>query len=141
MGVKGMNVVNCKKCGKLFNYIAGAQICPACKEQNEEKFKVVKKYIQENGHCSMQEVCEECDVEVSQIQAWIRQERLQFADDSPIRVPCEGCGRMIGSGRFCNKCKNQVTKNINDMMNKSVEELKNEPRRSNSNRMRFLQNN
>jgi len=140
MGANNMNVVNCKKCGKLFNYIAGAQVCPGCKERNEQKFQEVKKYIQNHGHCSMQEVCEECDVEPNQIQNWIRQERLQFSSDSPIRVACEGCGTMIGSGRFCNKCKNEVSKNLNDMMYKPVEELKNEPRRNTTNRMRFLQN-
>ena len=65
-----MNVINCRKCGKLFNYIAGNKICPMCKEASEQKFQEVKKYIQQHGHCSMTEVCEECDVETSQIQAW-----------------------------------------------------------------------
>ena len=34
-----MNVRNCKKCGKLFNYISGLPICAGCKEKNEEVFK------------------------------------------------------------------------------------------------------
>lgn len=32
-----MNVVNCRRCGKLFNYIAGNKICPKCKEEIEQK--------------------------------------------------------------------------------------------------------
>ena len=47
----------------------------------------------------MTEVCEECDVEPQQIQTWIRQERLPFSDDSPIKVACESCGKMIGRRR------------------------------------------
>lgn len=139
MGVIFMNVINCRKCGKLFNYITGNQICPKCKQAGEAKFQEVKKYIQQHRGCSMQEVCEECDVEPNQIQVWIRQERLQFSDDSPIRVACEGCGKMIGSGRLCPACKNEMSRNLNNMLTKDVEELKNEPRRKSSNKMRFLQ--
>lgn len=136
-----MNVVNCRKCGKLFNYIAGNKICPMCKEAGEKKFQEVKKYIQQHGRCTMSEVCEECEVDSSQIQTWIRQERLQFGDDSPIRIACESCGKMIGSGRYCANCKNELSKNLNNMLTKNVDELKNEPRNKpdNKNRMRFLQ--
>lgn len=135
-----MNVVNCRKCGKLFNYIAGPQVCPMCKEAAEQKFQDVKKYIQTHRGCSMAEVTEECGVDVGQIQNWIRQERLQFADDSPIKVTCESCGAMIGSGRLCAKCKSEMTRNLNNMMKKPVEELKKESfiRPEGTNRMRFL---
>ena len=39
-----MNVRNCKECGRLFNYIAGPPICPACKEELEKKFQKAKEY-------------------------------------------------------------------------------------------------
>lgn len=135
-----MNVVNCRKCGKLFNYIAGPKVCPMCKEALEAKFQEVKRYIQQHGRCSMNEVCEACEVDTQQIQNWIRQERLQFSEDSPIRVACETCGTMIGSGRFCAKCRDDMARNLNNMMTKNVEELKKEPHRKpdNKNRMRFL---
>ena len=32
-----MNVVNCRRCGRLFNYVAGKYICPACKEALEDR--------------------------------------------------------------------------------------------------------
>lgn len=136
-----MNVVNCRKCGKLFNYVTGPYICPMCREANEKKFQEVKKYIQTNPKCSMKILCEECGAEPGQIQTWIRQERLQFADDSPIKVACENCGAMIGSGKLCKKCKDQMSKALNNMMTKSVAQLKNEPthrRTDDKNRMRFL---
>jgi flagellar operon protein (TIGR03826 family) len=136
-----MNVVNCRKCGKLFNYVAGPQICPVCKEATEKKFQEVKKYIQTHPRCAMTEVCDECEVDAGQIQTWIRQERLQFADDSPIKVTCENCGAMIGSGRYCEKCKNEMSRNLSSMMHKSVDQLKSEPapkKSDNKNKMRFL---
>ena len=35
-----MDVRNCKKCGKLFNYVSGPMICPLCKEELEEKLEI-----------------------------------------------------------------------------------------------------
>ena len=92
-----MNVRNCRKCGKLFNYISGMPICPACKDLLEEKFQTVKKYIRENRLADIKEVAEACEVEVGQIQQWIREERLEFTEDSPVKIPCEHM-RFLCSG-------------------------------------------
>ena len=69
-----MNVRNCRKCGKLFNYISGPSWCPACREQMETKFQEVKEYIRENPGVFVQQVAEACDVEPSQINQWLREE-------------------------------------------------------------------
>ena len=136
-----MNVRNCKMCGKIFNYVVGPVICVRCREAREEKFQEVKKYIDEHRGADILEVSEECDVEPGQIHQWIREERLQFADDSPIKIACEGCGTMIRSGRFCDKCKAEMTNGFRDAMglNKtSVKEPAHRETKSDGNRMRFL---
>ena len=92
---KIMNVRNCKKCGRIFNYVLGPVICPRCKEGMEAKFQEVKSYIREHQGADIKEVSEECEVETNQIRQWIREERLQFSDDSPIRIPCESCGTIL----------------------------------------------
>ena len=138
-----MNVKNCRKCGRLFNYVMGPNICPSCHKAIEEKFQEVKQYIQQHGRASMQQVSEDCEVEVSQIEQWIRQDRLQFSDDSPIRVACELCGKMIGSGRFCPQCKDTMVRKLNGAMGKDgvmVEQPKPKKRGSAESRMRFLDN-
>lgn len=100
-----MNVRNCKKCGRLFNYVSGTPVCPSCREGLEKKFQEVKDYIRENKEAGITEVAEACDVEVRQIKQWVREERLEFSADSPVGIDCELCGAMIRSGRFCDKCK------------------------------------
>ena len=75
-----MNVRNCRKCGNLFNYMVGPILCPACREALEEKFKEVKSYIVKNPGVGIQQTSRECEVEVSQIQQWIREERLAFSE-------------------------------------------------------------
>ncbi len=111
-----MNVRNCRKCGRIFNYVLGPIMCPKCREDQEAKFQEVKKYVQEHQGADIIEVSEECDVDPGQIRQWIREERLQFADDSPIRIPCESCGTMIRAGRFCDKCKLDMTNGFKNAM-------------------------
>ena len=135
-----MNVRNCRKCGRIFNYVMGPRICPRCKEELEAKFQEVKAYIQDHHGADIQEVSRECDVEPAQINQWIREDRLQFAEDSPIRIPCEGCGAMLRSGRFCEKCKQEMTMGFNHAMGKDIApkvEKRPEIRRD-GDRMRYL---
>ena len=84
-----MNVKNCRKCRRIFNYVMGPILCQGCREAEESKFQEVKKYVQENKRCGMQEVAEACDVSLKQIQQWLREERLMLADDSPMGIECE----------------------------------------------------
>lgn len=135
-----MNVVNCRKCGKLFNHISGPNICPACKDALEQKFQEVKAYIREHRDCGIAEVCEACDVETAQIQNWIRQERLEFSESSGVKINCEHCGAPILTGRFCEKCKKEMSDNLGSVLHRPAE---NRPdpsasKQSDKNRMRFL---
>ena len=136
-----MNVRNCRKCGRLFNYVSGPPICMQCREALEAKFQEVKKYVQDHHGADIQEVSSECDVDPGQIRQWIREERLQFADDSPIRIACEGCGAMIRSGRYCDKCKTEMATGFKHAMGsgKPAEpEKKPTPSKSERDKMRFL---
>lgn len=108
-----MNVRNCRKCGKIFNYVVGPTICPGCREKMEAKFADVKEFVRDNRGASIPEISEACEVEPQQIQQWIREERLVFAEDSPIGIECEGCGSMIKTGRYCDKCKIAITQGFN----------------------------
>ena len=137
-----MNVRNCKRCRRLFNYVMGPMLCTTCREEMEAKFQEVKKYVAENVRTGIQEVSEACDVSVKQIQQWIREERLVFSDDSPIGMPCERCGEMIKSGKYCNRCKNDLTNTFNNAigMNKALKPPKQEQVRDGA-RMRYLDKN
>ena len=117
-----MNVRNCKKCGKLFNYVAGAPVCPACKEALEEKFQEVKKYVQDNKGVTIHDVVENCEVDPQQVHQWVREERLEFSGDGVTGITCEKCGATIPTGRFCQKCKNEMTENLNTALPKKPKE-------------------
>lgn len=106
-----MDVRNCKGCSRLFNYIGGQQLCPECIKALDIKFDQVRDYVYDHPRAGMQQVAEENDVSIAQIKRWIREERLAFSDDAQVGLECEGCGKMIRTGRFCETCK---AKYIND---------------------------
>lgn len=135
-----MDIRNCRKCGNIFNYVVGPIICPACREKQEEEFQKVKKYVLENPRVSIQQVSEECDVDAVQIKQWIREERLEIAEGSSLYINCELCGAPIRSGRFCDKCRVEMSSGFRNVMKENGTDV---PRHSSNNekgnpKMRFL---
>lgn len=133
-----MDVRSCRNCGRLFNYLQGQPICAACKQKLEDKFVKVRDYIRENDSASMKEISEANDVSVKQIKQWVREERLTFSSKSAVGIECETCGAMIRTGRFCDKCKNNMASNLKQMYEIPAVEKKPDKRQRDKDRMRFL---
>lgn len=134
-----MNVKNCRKCGKIFNYIGGLPICPTCREAADKQFQDVKEYIREHKGASVAEVAEACEVDEAQIRQWVREERLVFDTESGIGIVCESCGVTIPSGRLCDKCKLNLVNGLTAAGRRPVASTQQKPTRENP-RMRFLDN-
>ncbi|MBR1628002.1 MAG: flagellar protein [Lachnospiraceae bacterium] len=107
-----MDLKTCRRCRRLFNYISGPMICPDCVDELEKKFYDVKEYIRENPKVGIKKVSIEMNVPVSQIQQWVREERLQFTEDSGIALECEKCGKNIYTGRYCDACKAKMANSL-----------------------------
>ena len=136
-----MNVRNCRNCGRIFNYVVGPILCPACREKMEEKFQEVKEYIRENKGVGIMEVSEACDVDAAQIRQWLREERLEVTEDSAIFLNCESCGAPIRTGKYCDKCKNEVTRGFRDIVsaNRAAQNTQQDSNHSGRDaKMRFL---
>ena len=133
-----MDVRNCKKCGKLFQY-QGESICPVCAKEMEEKFMSVRTYIYDNPHANVIQVAEDNDVPIQQIKKWVRQERLSFSKESGISIDCEKCGRPILTGRFCKECKATMTDSLSKLYEKKVSLNVTKEKKTDA-RMRFINN-
>lgn len=133
-----MNLRNCARCGKMFNYIGGQAICEACKKAIEEDFQTVKQYIVDNPNAGLKEISDECKVTTKQIQQWIREERLMFSKDSPLQISCENCGAPIQTGRFCVNCKAKMANNLTDTFAKPQKALQQPVKKEPKAGMRFL---
>ncbi len=135
-----MDVRNCKMCGAIYNYIGGQyrNLCPQCVKKMEDKFMDVKQYIEDNPGAGIGEVSKQCEVRPEQIERWIREERLYFSEDSQVGIPCEGCGTTIKTGRFCDKCRNELGNELSNMYSKPKGVQMKKPKDSSA-KMRFLE--
>ncbi|MBQ1597812.1 MAG: flagellar protein [Lachnospiraceae bacterium] len=133
-----MEVRNCRKCGRMFNYLGGPPICAACRKDAEMLFQKVRDYIRDNPKASISQICEDCGCTNTQLRQWIREERLEFSRDSDITMKCENCGASIRTGRFCDKCKNSMADSLGDVYRQPEVPL-DEPKKpdKDGNRMRF----
>ncbi|OPX45676.1 hypothetical protein CLHUN_06130 [Ruminiclostridium hungatei] len=103
---------NCRRCGRMYNYIGGPPICLDCKNADEEVFKKIKDYLYDNPGATLSQVAMECDVSVEKIKMFLKEGRLEITEGSNIVLECERCGRSIRTGRFCSECQNQVHNDI-----------------------------
>ncbi len=133
-----MNVKNCRKCGKIFNFIGGQPICPDCRKKLEDDFVKAKEYIRENPNTTVAAVAEACEIEVQQIRQWLREERLVFGSLEGSDLVCENCGTKILSGRFCDKCKNDVARGLSSAIAKPEAPAPVQKKEPTGNKMRFL---
>ncbi|MCI9419741.1 MAG: flagellar protein [Eubacterium sp.] len=133
-----MEIISCKNCGRLFNYVQGDRVCPACVKKMDEKFAEVKKYVRDNPKVDINVLSSEMDVSIRQIKRWIREERLCFTDESPIGLNCENCGAVIKTGRYCRSCKDQMTTRLQGAAGVKESAPRQQKKASSDNKMRFL---
>lgn len=105
-------VKNCRECKKIFMYAAGPQICDACKQRDEEEFHKVRKYLRDYPGATMQEVSAGTEVSMVKINKFLRDDRIEVAENSPIALQCENCGVRIRSGRFCVDCSKTLARDM-----------------------------
>lgn len=98
-----MNVRNCTRCGKIYAY-DGFNICLNCRKDDEEDFKKIKEFLDENPGANISEVSDGTGVDSKKIMEFLRQGRLEIKDEHNILLTCERCGSSIKTGRFCEKC-------------------------------------
>ncbi|EOC99397.1 TIGR03826 family flagellar region protein [Caldisalinibacter kiritimatiensis] len=104
-----MNVRNCRRCGRIYVYDGINKLCPQCRKQDEEEFHRVKEYIYDNPGANVQMVSDATGVSTEKILKFLREGRLELkGDEENLFLDCERCGRPIRTGRFCEKCKQEM---------------------------------
>lgn len=134
-----MEVMNCRSCGRLFNYLSGIQVCPNCKLKAEEKYEKVKQYIMDNPGATMQETSEATEVSRRQIEIWVREERLAFSSAAGSEIGCERCGVPIATGKFCRKCRQNLVDTLGSFYKGPTLDNYDGPTGSAPGKMRFLE--
>ncbi len=132
-----MELRACKNCRRLYNHFSGQTICPTCTSQLDEIYREVKNYVYDNPNATIQEVAEKFEITIKTIHGWIREEKLEFATSSLVGLPCQCCGAMIKSGRYCESCKKSMIEGLSAAY-ESKQPVVQKEQKTSSNRMRFI---
>ncbi len=89
----------------IFQAIQNKPLCPNCEKAENDAFERAKAYLRENGHASVKDVCDNCEVTMNQIKRWLREERLEFGTGISTGLTCDKCGKPVNFGKFCPECK------------------------------------
>lgn len=108
-----MNIRNCKECGRLFQYDGISKLCYRCRKKDDEDFRIVKDFLYENPKETITVVSEETDVSEEKILRYLREGKLEIVGENPgILLDCESCGKAIRTGRYCEKCAQNMERGL-----------------------------
>lgn len=114
-----MESKNCPKCGKLFLYISN-KTCENCQKEEEECFKKLKVYIEENPNDLIKEISEATGASTKKILGYVREGRLIVSKGLSSEIRCSHCGKEITTGKFCDKCVIKINNTVNDIFSKKT---------------------
>ncbi|HSV31412.1 MAG TPA: hypothetical protein VLH40_05240, partial [Atribacteraceae bacterium] len=107
-----VDIVKCKRCGKIFQKLSDRAICPGCIQAVEDDFLSVKRRVQEHPGENVQRLSQSTGVDRNLIVEFIREGRLQV---DPALVPqdfysaCRRCGERSLHKRFCERCLKELS--------------------------------
>lgn len=103
-----MALANCSQCGKLFNKTYYDQ-CPACREQVEQDFETVYRFLRVHGPSHIDTIHAETGVDKKRIMKFLAEDRFEGIT---VKYKCESCGEAITSGRLCDKCAQEINSQV-----------------------------
>lgn len=120
-----MDVRNCTRCGRIYNY-DHYKICLSCRKNDEVDFQKVKEFLGENPGANISDVVDSTKVDTKKVIEFLKEGRLEIQGGGSILLECEKCGVGINTGRFCSKCTGGLQRELGQVMNstKSREDAK-----------------
>ncbi len=115
-----MTMKNCSECGRLFSHPA-SPICHDCKREDERNFEKVRDFLREYKDTDISVVSERTGVSAKKITRYLRDGRLLSSGLSPLSIQCERCDVPIQSGRYCERCKQDLHKDMETTKRKTSE--------------------
>ncbi len=103
--LEGEKPKTCDVCGGELTPVRDGQfVCDNCGKEHFDSFGRVRRYIEDHGPSSPEELCRETGVEMELIRYYLKKSRLELTDHSLLFLKCEICGANIKSGTVCPNC-------------------------------------
>ena len=111
-----MSIANCARCSRMYQKISGNKICPDCLQAEEDAFRLVRDYLDQNPGADMPTVSEATGVDEPMILRLVQLGRLASLGDlvKNLRVECRQCSRPVISGKFCPECTEEMGQALKD---------------------------
>ncbi len=108
------NVLLCKQCGKLFQSL-GSSFCPACVDEMDKAFVVVKEYLYEHDNATLMDIVKDTGISEKMVLSFLKEGRLNIEGVDDF-LKCEDCGKPISSGRYCSVCRDRLANAFGSMV-------------------------
>ena len=105
---------NCVKCRKIFHYINDPR-CDDCLQEERDTYERVREHLKENPSLNLLDLAKETEVSPKKIARYIKEGKLELMN---AEIPCEKCGSVVKTGRFCQSCVEGLAKATMTMVNK-----------------------
>lgn len=100
--------INCTRCHRVFEPLAGEELCPICHEKDESSYRRIREYLYDHPGATAVEVANELDVTIKLIKHYLREGRLEIVGEVNVFFTCEKCGVPIRTGHYCDLCEKSV---------------------------------
>ena len=106
----------------------------------QDRLDTALDYLEEHPDTSVEQTAADNDVTMKQIRQWVKEERLILSSATVAGIVCEKCGKPIRTGRFCDKCKENMASQLESMYDKPKPGADIKTAEPGGNRMRYLKN-
>ena len=95
----------CDKCGGELEYIGiGEYKCRECGNIMRDDFGKVRHYLESHEDETLLQVSKATGIDKDEIEAMVRDERLEISKHSKVFFRCKACGKPITTGIYCPEC-------------------------------------
>jgi flagellar operon protein (TIGR03826 family) len=113
-----MSLANCARCGKVFPLVSGGRdICQACIKEEEDNYRKVFQFLSTRPSATAQEIAQETEIDIKEIYRFARENRLRLVK-TDTGFYCENCGIPISQGKICDKCRQKLSEEIKNDVDK-----------------------
>jgi len=136
-----VNLANCSRCNKVFTQVSKERVlCPACLKEEEDNYLKIFHYMTTRPAATAQEIAEGTGVDLMEIYRYVRENRLRLVKtDTGIR--CESCGSPISQGKICEKCRQKLSLELKEDVDKFKQNMaKNNTKPTPSRDPKYLKN-
>ncbi len=114
-----MKLANCSRCNRVYTSVPGGRdICQSCMREEDDNYRKIFNFLSTRPAATAQEIAQATDIDVKDIYRYVRENRLRLVQGD-TGLTCEGCGIPIAQGKICDKCRQKLSEDLKNDIDKS----------------------